>query len=88
MFSCKKISGVKTLHATKSPYDTLTLKFSSQLDAGNLEIVIIVDGEYYCHVPVNQISTVELTNIGNKTVVVKAAAESASLKISVQRDVD
>lgn len=87
-FSCKRISGVMTLQATKIPYNTLTLKCSSQLDAGNLEIVIVVDGEYYCHVPIDQIASVELTDIGSKTVVVKVAAESATLNVSVQRDVE
>lgn len=84
-FSCKKLSGVKTLQATRMMHDTLTLAVSSQLDAGNLEIVIIVDGEYHSHVPVNQNASVVLTDISGKTVVVKLAAESAELNVSVKR---
>lgn len=84
-FSSKKISGVMTLQATRTMRDKLTLAVSSQLDAGNLEIIIIVDGEYHSHVPVNQDTSVVLTGISGKTVIVKLAAESAELKVSVKR---
>lgn len=84
-FSSKKFSGVMTLQATRTMHDTLTLAVSSKLDTGNLEIVIIVDGEYHSHVPVNQNTSVVLTDISGKTVVVKLAAESAELKVSVKR---
>jgi len=85
VFHCKKISGIKTLHATKTTCDQLTLVIESELKTGNMEIVIMVDDEYYDHVPINQASTVLLTDITNKTVVVKMAAESAEMNISVQR---
>lgn len=87
-FTCKRISGVKTLQATNVTQEKLTLEFSSQLDAGNLEIVIVVNGEYHSSVPVNQNVSVVLTEMSGKTVVVKLAAESATLSISVKRHVE
>ena len=84
-FACKKISGIKTLQATKVTQEQLTLEFSSQLDAGNLEIVIIVNGEYHSNVPINQYVSVVLTEMAGKTVIVKLAAESATLNVSVKR---
>lgn len=87
-FTCKRISGVKTLQATKVTQEKLTLEFSSQLDAGNLEIVIVVNGEYHSNVPVDQNVSVVLTEMSGKTVVVKLAAESATLNISVKRHVE
>lgn len=84
-YSYQKISGIMTLQATKTTKDQITLEISSQLEEGNLEIVIVIDGQYYSHVPINQISTIVLSNIAEKTVVVKMAAESAKLSISIKR---
>jgi hypothetical protein len=58
---------------------------SSQLEEGNLEIIIVVDGEYYAHVPINQTSSVALSDIAGKTVLVKMAAESAKVSVVVKR---
>lgn len=87
-FRCKKISGVKTLQVTKATSDQLTLEINPQLEAGNMEIVIIVDGEYYDSVAANKISSVVLTGIMGKTVIVKMAAESAKVDVSISRQED
>lgn len=84
-FRCKKISGIKTLQVTKAISNKMTLEIDSQLDAGNMEIVIIVDGEYYDSVAANKVSSVVLTGIIDKTVIVKMAAESAKMNISINR---
>ena len=84
-FSCKKISGIMTLQATKTTCKHITLEISSQLEEGNMEIVIVIDGEYYSHIPINQNNLIALSDIAGKTVVVKVAAESAKLSVSVKR---
>lgn len=84
-FKCQKISGIMTLQVTKTTCEQLTLEISSELEEGNMEIVIIIDGEYYAYVPVNQNSTIKLSDIAGKTVIVRMAAESAKLSVSVKR---
>ena len=85
VFRCQKISGIMTLQTTKTMCKQITLDFSSQLKEGNMEIVIIVDGEYYDHIPINENYSIVLSDIAGKTIVVKMAAESAKLSISVKR---
>lgn len=84
-FQCQKISGVITLQATKTTCNQISLEICSQLEEGNMELVVIVDGEYYDHVPINQNSSIVLSGISGKTVVVKMAAESAKVSVSVTR---
>ena len=84
-FSCKKISGIITLQVTKTKNDQLMLDIFSQLDEGNAEIVIIVDDQYYDSIPINQSNSIELSNIANKTIVVRLAAESAKVHVAVER---
>ena len=84
-FSCQKISGIMTVQATKTKSDTLTLDVFSQVESGNMEIVVIVDGQYYDHIPVNQSSSIVLSNVADKLVVVKIGAESAKMKVTVKR---
>ena len=80
-----KIHGVVILQATKISGNTLTLNISSSIESGNAEIVIIVDGEYYCSVDVNQHQSITLQNVSNKEVIVKLAGEEAKMKIDVTR---
>ena len=80
-----KIYGVVILQATKISGNTLTLNINSSVESGNAEIVIIVDGEYYCSVEVNQAQAVTLQNVSNKEVIVKLAGEGAKMKIDVTR---
>ena len=80
-----KIHGVVILQATKISKNTLTLNINSSVESGNAEIVIIVDGEYYCSVDVNQDQPITLQGISNKEVVVKLAGEGAKMKIDVTR---
>ena len=80
-----KIDGVCVLQATKITGNTLTLNINSVVESGNAEIVILVDGEYYCSVEVNQSESITLRGISNKVVLVKLAAESAKVKVDVSR---
>lgn len=86
-YNFEKISGTKTLHATKVNSDTLTINICSTLVSGNAEIVVIIDGEYYTHVAVGQKQSLVLNQISGKLVAVKLGAESANLSISVSRSV-
>ena len=80
-----KIHGVMILQATKISENTLTLNINSSVESGNAEIVIVVDGEYYCSVDVNQHQSITLQNVSNKEVIVKLAGEEAKMKIDVTR---
>ena len=80
-----KIHGVVILQATKISGNTLTLNINSSVESGNAEIVIIVDGEYYCSVDVNQNQSITLQNIANKEILIKLAGEGAKMKIDVTR---
>ena len=81
----KSISGVAILNATKTTADQLVLEINSEVKAGNMEIVITVDGEYYQSVAVNQTCTVTLSGVANKVVLVKMGAESAEMEVTVNR---
>ena len=80
-----KIHGVVILQATKISENTLTLNINSSVETGNAEIVIMVDGEYYCSVDVNQDRSITLENISDKEVIIKLAGEGAKIKIDVSR---
>lgn len=81
----KKLSGVFTLQATKVETDTLTLSVESVLTSGNAEILIFIDDQYYKHLPVGQDLQIVLESISGKTVIVKLAAESAEIELSISR---
>ena len=80
-----KINGLDTLHATKAGADVLELTITSTLESGNAEIVIVVDGVYYAHVPINETTTVTIPNVKGKTVVVRGGFEAAQIDISIER---
>lgn len=80
-----KVSGVCTVHATKISAETLTLTITSTLELGNMELAVIVDGEYYCNVPINQTATIELKEVSGKLVLVRLAGESAKAEVTVSR---
>ena len=80
-----KIHGVIILQATKISGNTLTLNINSSVESGNAEIVIVVDGEYYCSVDVNECQSITLQDVPNKEVIVKLAGEGAKMKIEVTR---
>ena len=84
-FRCEKISGIKTLQVTKAIQNQVVLEIDSQLDAGNMEIAIIVDGEYYDSVVANKGSSIVLTGIKGKIIIVRIAAESARADVSITR---
>ena len=84
-YKAKKFSGVQVLHATKTEADSLKLTIQAQVSSGNLEVVILIDGQYHTHVPVNSGQTIVLEDIAGKLVEVKMAGESAAVNISVSR---
>ena len=84
-FGCKKVSGIMTLQVTQVNYDQLALQIETSLLSGNMEMIILVDGQYYDHVELNKNTRITLDNIANKTVVVRFAAESAQTEISITR---
>ena len=80
-----KLSGVVTAHATKRQSQFLTLSITTVLESGNMEVAIIVDGQYYCSVLLNQTTTIKLEDASGKLVLVRVAGESAKGEVSVTR---
>ena len=85
MLKCKKISGIIVVQATKTNNDYVVLEISSEVVRGNMEIFIVLDGQIFDCVPVNQTCSITVPNTAGKTLLVKVAAESAEMKISVKR---
>lgn len=83
--SWKKISGGVTIHSSKIENGTLILDITSELTAGNAEIIILVDGQYHSHVPVGGKQTVVLDDVAGKTVLVRIGCEAAQLELTVER---
>lgn len=79
------IHGVTMLQATKIFSNTLTLNINSLVEKGNAEIIITVDGEYYCSIPVNQYQFITLQDVSGKNVIVKLAGEVAKVKVDIVR---
>lgn len=79
------LHGVLILQATKVSSNSLTLNINSSVESGNAEIIILIDGEYYCSVDVNQNQSITLQDISNKEVFVKLAGEDAKIKIDISR---
>ena len=84
-FSASEISGIRTMQATLTDSDSLTLTIMSINEEGNLEIFILVDGVIHSRVPINDEVSVTLEGISGKTVVVRFGAESAKGKVKVTR---
>ena len=84
-FSVRRFSGVKTIHATKSTGSTLKLMIQSELQSGNAELVVIVDGAYYCTVGANTTEYVVIRQALGKQVEVRLAGESAEIEVKIQR---
>lgn len=84
-FDSGKFNGVTSVHATKTDKDIVKLDINVTLEKGNAELAIIVDGEYYCNVDINKHSEIVIENAKNKTIVLKAAGESADIRIEITR---
>ena len=84
-FSASAISGIRTMQATLTDSDSLTLTIMSINEEGNLEIFILIDGEIHSRIPINDEVSVTLEGISGKTVVVRFGAESAKGKVKVTR---
>lgn len=87
VFHAKKVSGINTMQTTKMETDTLILNVDAILNSGNMEVVIVVDGAYYAHVPLNTPQKIVLENVAGKTVTVRFAAESADMSLIVVREI-
>lgn len=83
----KKFSGIYTLQATQTDANSMTLTIESTLNSGNMEIIIVIDGEYYQHVTINSKQTIVLEDIAGKLVLVKMAAESADIHAVAEREI-
>ncbi len=80
-----KLQGILILQATKITSNNLTLSINSFVESGNAEIIIVIEGEYYCSVDVNRNQLITLQDISNKEVIVKLAGEDAKMKVDVNR---
>lgn len=87
VYRCKQIDGIQTLQTSIVNEDTVVLNIRSEVKSGNMEIVILVDNEYYDHVPVNCQQTVRLDEIAGKTIIVRMAAEGAEVDLTVERSI-
>ena len=85
-FHAKKVSGIETVLTTESENDSLILEIDAKLNSGNMEVVIVVDGAYYAHVPLNTPQKIVLEDVAGKTVAVRFAAESADMSLTVVRE--
>lgn len=84
-YSCKEFNGIQTIHATMPESDRLKLFISAKVLSGNLEVIVMVDGEYYCHVSKGMPQQVELEDVAGKLVEVRIAGESAEIALAVRR---
>lgn len=84
-FDAGKFNGVTSVHATKTDKEVVRLDINVILEKGNAELAVIVDGEYYSNVAINQHNEIVVENAKNKTIVLKAAGESADIRIEVKR---
>lgn len=84
-YSIGEFHGVAVAQATLSSSDRLRLMFESEVEEGNLAIVVTVDGEYYCDVVADGKEEVLLDGVADKLVLVKLAGESAKISVRVER---
>ncbi len=80
-----ELHGVRVLQATKTQNESMTLTVTSDVTKGNAAIAVVIDGAFYCEVPINQTEQIELSGIAGKTVLVKLAGESAEFEVTVER---
>ena len=84
-FDSGRFNGVTIVQATKTEKDSIKFNINTTLEKGNAELAIIIDNEYYCNVEINKQSEIVLEDISNKTILLKAAGESADIRVEVQR---
>ena len=80
-----KLHGVKIHQDTKILGNTLKININSSIEQGNAEIIVMIDGEYYCSVIANQNQSITLQDISGKEVIVKLAGEDAKIKVDIVR---
>ena len=85
--TCKKITGILRVSATKVSDCTLTINISSKLLSGNAKIVVICDDEIINYIEFDQEITLTYDVKGEHIYSVKILAEEAKLEISVKREV-
>ena len=52
-----------------------------------MELIIVIDGQYDRHIPVNGRQTIVLEDIAHKLILVKLAAESAEVNVVAEREI-
>ena len=87
-FSCKEITGISEVSATKAKDCTLTLNISSELVSGKAEIVVIRDELILERLDFNETKQLSYYVTGEHIFVVKILCERAELSISVSRSFD
>lgn len=87
-FSASSVSGIKLFHATKTSANSLKLQITSSVESGNLAIYVLVDGEIYANVPIDDTQEIILKDIQGKIILVKIAAEDAKIRVEVIRSFD
>ena len=83
--STRSMSGVRTIHATKTDSNQLTLSIESSLKEGNAALVVLVDGAYHCNVSINTADSITIRNVSGKLVEVRLAGESAKIEVTISR---
>ncbi len=84
-YSIGEFHGVAVAQATRSASDRLILTVDSEVEEGNLAIVVTVDGEYYCDAAVGSAEQIVLEGVKDKLVLVKIAGESARISVQIAR---
>lgn len=85
--SAKKINGIQTVSATRAQDCVLTLDIESSLDAGEMKIAVVMDGEILEYVPVGGSAHFVYNVTGEHYYYVKIIAENAEMSISVNRNI-
>lgn len=80
-FKAKRFSGVYKVGKFKAQGKTLTIKSDAELDAGNLRIVVLCDGEYLADIPVEKGQTLIFDHPKGEYEV-RLAGESAKIDFS------
>lgn len=86
-FSAKKVSGIMTLSATHVKDSALTLNIDSDLNEGEMKIVVIRDNEILEYVSVGESVQLQYDVSGEHTYCVKMIAKDANMSVSVSRTV-
>lgn len=86
-FSVKKLSGVYDFADFRGTGNAVTLEFSSEIEKGNLRMVIVHDGKIYADLPINCKDSFKIENAEGRYEI-KFAAESAAFRTEMEIRID